>query len=219
MVVNRAMASLPMCVSRLRNMAEPLYSNPQKDPSTVEALNNTQVPPPFEVPEVAKEIKVENEKIKEESPTVTIIATAATSKVTGNNMNESVKNIIESGEWEIVHENPPVNIIMDEIQPVQPPCENNGLQQPNGILQDNATTWDDKSLPSSVTPSHDSATVRTYTPLTNLSEESTALEPDGENLEDSTLGMLQPKKELHAFTPPDLFKNTPENSDVASVSD
>ena len=190
MIVNRAMVRQPMCVSRIRNMVEPLYSNPQKDPSTVEALNNTQVPPPFEVPEVEK-------KIKEESPTVTIIATAATSKVTGNNMNESVKNIIESGGWEIVHEKPPVNIIMDEIQPVQP-CDNNGLQQPNGILQHNATTPDDKSSPSSVTPSPDSAAVRTYTPLTNLSEEGTASEPDSE---DSSLGLIKPKQPDSTLSP------------------
>ena len=241
MVVNRAMASQPMCVSRLRNMVEPLYSNPQKDPSTVEALKNTQVPPPFEVPEekefkevnkeikevnkkieeVNKEIKEENKEIKKESPMVTIIAPAVTSEVTGNHINESVKNIIESGGWELVHEEPPVDIFMDEIQPVQPDNNSKG-RQPNGMLQHNTivTTVDDKSSPSS-----GSAAVRTYTPLTNSSEEEgTASEPDSENLEDSTLGMLRPKKK-HAFNAPDLFKNTwnapkrADNSDALSVSD
>ena len=45
MVVNRAMASQPMCVSRLRNMVEPLFSCPQQNPSLIEALNSTKVPP------------------------------------------------------------------------------------------------------------------------------------------------------------------------------
>ena len=63
MIVNRAMAGLSMCVSRIHNMVEPLYSNPQKDPLTVEALNNTQVPPPFEVPKEDKEIKEEYKEI------------------------------------------------------------------------------------------------------------------------------------------------------------
>ena len=233
MVVNKAMASQPMCVSRLRNMVEPLYSNPQKDPLTVEALNSTQVPPPFEVPVVDKEIKEEYKEVKEEykevkeeSPTATIVATAVTSKVTGNHINESVKNIVESSGWELVHEEPPVDIYMDEIQSVQ--ADSNRLhkdRQPNGMLQHNTTTLDTKSSPFSVSPSPGSAAVRTYTPVTNSSEEEgTASEPDSENLEDNTLGLLRPKKK-HAFNAPDLFKNTwkapkrGDSSDTLSVSD
>ena len=165
MIVNRAMARLPMCVSRICNMIEPLYSNPHKDPSTVEALNNTQVPLPFEVPKVAK-------KINKESPTLTIITTAATSEVM---VNDSVKNMAL------------MNTVMDEIQPVRS-SDNYGLQQPgNGTLQLNASPLNDKSLPSSVTPSPGSAVIRTYTPLTNSSEEDTASEPDSK---DNTLGLV-----------------------------
>ena len=239
MVVNKAMASQPMCVSRLRNMVEPLYSNPQKDPVTVEALNNTQVPPPFEVPvvdkkvkeetfevtEENKEIKEENKEIKEESPrTVTIIPTAVINKVSDNHINESVKSTVETGGWELVHEEPPVDIFMDELQPVPESDRLLKDRQPNGILQHNTTTLDAKSSPSSVTPPPGSAPVRTYTPLTNSSEEEgTASEPDSEeNLEDSTIGLLRPKKK-HAFNAPDLFKNTwkapkrADNSDALSV--
>ena len=229
MVVNKAMASQPMCVSRLRNMVEPLYRNPHKDPLTVEALNSTQIPPPFEVPVVDKEetfeVTEENKETKEESPRT--VAIVATNKVSDNHINESVKNFAESGGWELVHEEPPVDIFMDEIQPIP---ESNRLpkdRQPNGILQHDettVTTLDAKSSPSSITPSPGSAAVRTYTPsLTNSSEEEgTASEPDSEeNLEDSTLG-LRPKKK-HAFNAPDLFRSTwkapkrADNSDALSV--
>ena len=69
MIVNRAMASQPMCVSRLRNMVEPLYSSPHKNPSTAEAVNNIKVPPPFKAPEVNREIK-EDRKLAHEEPPV-----------------------------------------------------------------------------------------------------------------------------------------------------
>ena len=160
MVVNRAMSSQAMCVARLRNMVEPLYSNPQKDPLTTKALNDTQVPPPFKVSEVANE---------ESPPTVT----AATSKITDN---ESVRNTgtVESGGRELVHEATPVDIF-----------DHNSLQRAgNAIPQHNTTTLDAKSSPSkSVTPSPHSAAVGTYgTSLTNSSaEEGTASEPDSES--------------------------------------
>ena len=197
MVVNRAMTSQPMCVSRLRNMVEPLYINPQKDPLTVEALNNTQIPPPFEVSEGANE---------ESPPTVTVISTAATSKIS----DKSVKNtsMVESGGCELVHEEPPVDTFMNAEQTVQP-CDHNSLQQPdNRILQHNTTTLDANS---SVTPSPHSVAVRTYTPLTNSSaEEGTASEPDSESLEESTLGQLRQEKK---------YSDRGDNSDVLPVSD
>ena len=73
MIVNRAMASQPMCVSRLRNMVEPLYSSPHKNPSTAEAVNNIKVPPPFKVPEVNREIKEDRKLVHEEPPVDTFM--------------------------------------------------------------------------------------------------------------------------------------------------
>ena len=205
MVVNKTMASQPMCVARLRNMVEELYHNPQNDPLTAETLNNTQVPPPFEVP-VNKEI---TKKINEAAPI------AGDSKVTNNlHFSESMKKAVERGEWELVHEEPPVDIYMDEIQLAQP-SDSNGLykhSQLNGFLQHDTTTLDTKSSPSSLNPSPRSSDVRTYTPLSNSSEEEgTASEQDIENLEDNTSGLLRPKKK-HAFHAPDLFKNNTWNA-------
>lgn len=217
-----------MCVSRLRNMVEPLYSNPQKDPSAIEALNSTPVPPPFKIPEVNKEIEEErNKEIKEEStPTVTTEA-PVNSKITDNRINESMNNMFESSGWEMVHNEPPVDIFMDEIPPVRYNSDQSTMthnnKQPNGLLQHETATLDGKSSPSSVSPA--SAPVRTYTPLSISSEEEgTASEPDSENLEDSTLGLLRPKKK-HAFNAPDLFKKAwqppkkVDNSDALSVRD
>jgi len=220
MVVNRAMASQPMCVSRLRNMVEPLYSNPNKDPATIRALNDTKVPPPFKVPVVHKE-NFTNKN------TVTTNATI-NSKITGNYINASTNNMYENGGWEVVHQEPPVDIRMDEIPLVGSTDDTQSMKQPNGLLQHNNATLDPRSPPRSITPtllSPDSAVVRTYTPLTISSEEEgTASESGSENLEDSTIGLLRPKKK-HAFNAPDLFTNTwkppknkPENSDALSVS-
>lgn len=226
MVVNRAMASQPMCVSRLRSMVEPLYSNPQKDPSAVEALNSTKLPPPFNPPEV-------NRELKEDAPIVATHATV-TSKITGHRIRPSMNNMFESGGWELVHEEPPVDLFMEEIPPVQPVDSNHSPtlhnnKQPNGLLQHNNASPDAGSSPS-ITSSPGSATIRTYTPLTISSEEEgTTSEPDSENLEDSrkledsTIGLLRPRKK-HAFNAPDLFRNTwkapkkADNSDALSVS-
>ena len=209
MVVNRALASQPMCVARLRSMVEPLYNNPQKDPSTVEALNSTKLPPPFKA----------NVELKEETPSVstngTVTAAAVHSKVTGNRVN---RNLYESGGWELVHKEPAVDIFMDEIPPVQPTTAEHIDIKPNGILKHSVTAAADSE-------SSPSGTVRTYTPLTISSEEEgTASEPDSENnLEDSTIGLLRPRKK-HAFNAPDLFRNTwkgpkkADNSDALSVS-
>ena len=96
------------------------------------------------------------------------------------------------------------------------------MQPHNGILQHNTATLNEKSLASSVSPSPGSAAVRTYAPVTNSSEEEgTASELDSENLEGSTLGLLQPKKEPHAFTAPDLSRTSERahNPDAVSVSD
>lgn len=202
MVVNRAMASQPMCVSRLRNMVEPLYSNPQKDPATIKALNDTKVPPPFKVPEVNRE----NPTSKDTVTTNTTI----NSKITGG--------------WEIVHKEPPVDIYMDEIPLVGSTDSTQSVKQPNGLLQHYTATLDPKSSPRSITPTLDPTIVRTYTPLTISSEEEgTASEPGSDNLEDNSIGLLRPKKK-HAFNAPDLFRNTwkapkrLDNSDVLSVS-
>lgn len=218
MVVNRALSSQPMCVSRLRNMVEPLYNSPQKDPSAAEALNSTKLPPPFKVAEV-------NRELKEDTPSASTNTTVAVhSKVTGNRVNQSLNNTYENGGWELVHEEPAVDLFMDEIPPVQsmdskqPTAEHNNIK-PNGILKHGTTaTIDSESSPS--------ADVRTYTPLTISSEEEgTASEPDSENiLEDSTIGLLRPRKK-HAFNAPDLFRHTwkgpkkADTSDALSVSD
>ena len=213
MVVNRALSSQPMCVSRLRNMVEPLYNNPQKDPSAAEALNSTKLPPPFKVAEV-------NRELKEDTPSASTNGTtnvvAVHSKATGNHVNQRLNNTCESGGWELVHEEPAVDIFMDEIPPVQSTDSKQSTTEhikPNGILKHStATTVDSESSPS--------ADVRTYTPLTISSEEEgTASEPDSENnLEDSTIGLLRPKKK-HAFNAPDLFRHTWKGSKKADTSD
>ena len=222
MVVNKAMASQPMCVSRLRNMVEPLFNKPQSNPYTFETLNSTKVPPPFKVPEA-------NEKIKEDTPTVTTNATVA-SKGTGNQFNDSMSNVCESGGWELVRQEPPVDIFMDEIPPIQPISSDHSVTphsnaQPNGLLQRNTSITDAKSSSSVTTYYPDSPDVRTYTPVSISSEEEgTASEPDSETLEDSTIGLLRPRKK-HAFNAPDLFRNTwkapkkTDNADTLSVSD
>ena len=219
MVVNKTMASQPMCVARLRNMVEELYHNPHKDPLNAEALNNTQVPPSFGIPapeEVNKEI---DKEIEEAAPI------ASDNKVTNRHFSESMTKVAESGGWELVHDEPPVDIYMDEIQLARPTDSNGPYKHSklNGFVQHDSTTLDAKSLPSSLNPSPRSSVVRTYTPLSNSSEEEgTASEQDIENLEDGTLGLLRPKKK-HTFHAPDLFKNPwngpkrTDSSDALSV--
>jgi len=221
MVVNKVMASQPMCVARLRDHAVPLYSNPQKDRVATEVLNATPLPPPYKAPVEQKENPAVKEELLE-----TNAATSSTgavddinvSTVTATATTQSMNNCFESSGWEMVHEEPIVDIFMEDIPQVagsksySDAALHGSSNKVYEFVQHSSSTSDTKPPPSSSPQSLsvDSGVVRTYTPNTISSDEE-------HTASDDSIGSLRPKKK-HKFNAPDLFKEQWKNPRRATVS-
>ena len=237
MVVNKVMASQPMCVARLRDHAVPLCNNPQKDRVATEALNATPLPPPYkapveqrESPTVKEELSGTNAATSNTSTDVGAVDDVVTSTAaTAANLTatQSTNNYFESSGWEMVHEEPIVDIFMEDIPPVassksyiDAAPHSSNISQLNGVVKHNSTTLDTKPPPSASPQSlsADSSVVRTYTPCTISSdEEGTASNDDDDDDDDDSIGSLRPKKK-HRFNAPDLFTEQWKNPRKVSVS-
>lgn len=227
MVVNKVMASQPMCVARLRDHAVSLYSNPQKDRVATEALNATPLPPPYRVPVEQKENPAVKEKLLETNAATSNCTSTGSvddinvSTVAATATAQSMNNYFESSGWEMVHEEPIVDIFMEDIPQVagnksySDATLYGNSNKVNEFVQHSSSTSDAKPPPSSSPQSLpvDSGVVRTYTPNTISSdEEHTASDDD-----DDSIGSLRPKKK-HKFNAPDLFKEQWKNPRRATVS-
>jgi len=253
MVVNKVMASQPMCVARLRDNAMSLYSNPRKNRVATEALNATPLPPPYKAPveqrkspsTVKEELPESNAATSNDASTdrkaavddVNINTVAAASNI---NITQSMNNYFEGSGWEMVHEEPIVDIFMEDIPPVAgnksipsvagnksipsiavnnsylDAALHNNTNQLNGVVQHSSTASNTKPHPS-LSPqslSVESGVVRTYTPCTISSNEGTASNEDDD---DDLIGSLRPKKK-HRFNAPDLFKEQWKSPRKATVS-
>ena len=219
------MASQPMCVARLRDNVEPLHKNPQKDRAAFEALNATPLPPPYKAPVEHRESRTVEEELPETDATVSNISTCANgtdNEINTATANQSMNNYFENSGWEMVHEEPIVDIFMEDIpqgaensnSDAVPHSSTNKL---NGVVQQNSAPSDLQAQLGATPQSLSTESgERTYTPFTASSDEDGTVFNNNDDDDDDCVGSIRPKKK-RKFNAPDLFTEQWKSAKRTSV--